>query len=183
MARAPRTNSPTGTAALRAPDLYWKELQQLKAACICMRQYRNRLGRRVRLVEVVKAVASSSAIGAWVVWKDYPLVWTAIIAAAQVLDAIKGVFPFARHHKAASDLTVALEVLYIDAEDEWESIHAGRMSADAINKRRTKLRKLQLAEEKRFFPEGVELPQALIRLATEEANAYFELTFSGEAFQ
>jgi hypothetical protein len=183
MGRGPRTAPAAGSGILRAPDLYWKELQQLKAACICMRLYRNRLGRRVRVVEVVKAVASSSAIAAWVVWKDYPFLWTAIIAAAQVLDAIKGVFPFARHHKAASDLTVALEVLYIDAEDDWESIHAGRLAAEAITRRRTKLRKLQLAEEKRFFPEGVELPPALIRLATEEVGAYFELTFSGESSQ
>ncbi len=179
---AERQGEGTGASnPLRAPDLYWKELQQLKAACVCMRLYRNRLGRRVRAVEIIKAVASSGGIAGWVIWKEYPFVWTGIIAAAQVLDAIKGVFPFAKSHKAASDLTVALEVLYIDAEDEWESIHAGRLSADAITKRRTKLRKLQLAEERRYFPEGVELPPDLIRLATEDANAYFEVTFSGEA--
>ena len=44
--------------SLRAPDLYWKELQQLKAACICMRLYRNQLGRRGRAIEITKAVAS-----------------------------------------------------------------------------------------------------------------------------
>ncbi len=129
---------------------------------------------------MVKAIASSGAIAGWVVWKDYPYVWTAIIAAAQFLDAIKGVFPFAKMHKAASDLTVALEVLCIDAEDEWEGIFAGRLSDDAITKRRTKLKKLQLAEERRHFPEGIEFPDKLIVLANGEAKAYFETTFKKE---
>jgi hypothetical protein len=182
MARG-RTVGAGAANSLRAPDLYWKELQQLKAACVCMRLHRNRVGQRVRAVEIIKAVASSGGIAGWVIWKDYPFVWTGIIAAAQVLDALKGVFPFTRSHKAASDLTVALEVLYIDAEDEWESIHAGRLSAEAITKRRSKLRKLQLTEERRYFPEGVELPADLIRLATEDANAYFLRTFGGEATQ
>jgi hypothetical protein len=167
--------------ALRAPDLYWKELQDLKAACICIRLYRNQLGRQLRTLEVLKAIASSGAIAGWVVWRNIPFVWSGVIAAAQLADALKGVFPFARNHKAASDLTVALEVVYIDAEDEWESIYAGRLTAEAITKRRTKLRKLRLSEERRFFPEGVELPNALIQLASQEAEAYFNDVFSGEA--
>jgi len=146
-----------------------------------MRLYRNQVGRQLRYVEIIKAVASSGGIAGWVIWKGYPFVWTAIIAGAQLLDALKNVFPFAKTHSAASNLTVALEVLYIDAEDEWETIHLGGLSGEAINKRRTKLRKLQLAEERRYFPEGTELPPKLIRLATDEANAYFSRTFSEES--
>jgi hypothetical protein len=180
MARGTRTGNKTARASLREPDLYWKQLQELKAGCICIRLYRNRAGWRLRAIEVVKAVASSAAIGGWVIWRSIPFVWSGVIVAAQVVDALKNVFPFAKTHKAASDLTVALEVIYIDAEDEWEAIHAGRLSAPEIIKRRTKLRKLQLAEEKRHFPEGLELPPKLIRLATEEAQGYFRATYSEE---
>ena len=169
------------SSLLRQPDLYWKQLQQLKAACICIRLYRNRLGKRGKAVEIVKAVASSGGIAGWVIWKDYPLVWSGIIAAAQFLDAVKAVFPFAKNHRAASDLTVAMELIYIDAEDEWESIFAGKLQPEAINKRRTKLRKLQLEAEKRHFPEGFEPDAKLIGLATDEANAYFALVFKEES--
>lgn len=148
-----------------------------------MRLYRNRVGRWVRGVEIVKAVASSGAIAGWVVWRNIPLVWAFIIAAAQLLDALKNVFPFARIHKASSDLTVALELLCFDAEDEWESIRAGGMSAQGIVKARTRLRKLQAAEERRYFPEGLELPPRLVELATREAESYFRITYSGEAAQ
>jgi hypothetical protein len=112
----------------RQPDLYWKQFAQLKAASICIRLYRNRLARRVRAVELVKAIGSGGAIAGWVVWKDWPLLWAGIIAAAQFLDATKHVFPFARLHGSASDLTVCLELRCIDAEVEWESIYPGKIS-------------------------------------------------------
>jgi hypothetical protein len=166
--------------ARRQPDLYWKQIEQLKAASICMRLYRNQLAKRVRGVEFVKAIASSGGIAGWVIWRDYHFMWAGIIAAAQLLDAIKNVFPFARMHKAASDLTTAMEIIYIDAEDEWESIYMGKLDEEAINKRRTKLRKLQLAAEQKHFPEGFEPSDKLIQLATDEASTYFELTYPQE---
>src|SRR5580704_18660356 len=99
----------------RQPDLYWREMEQLKAASVCIRLCRNRLAKQVRWLELVKVIASSGGIAGWVVWKDYPFLWSAIIAAAQLLDATKNVFPFAKEHKAASDLTIALELLFIDS--------------------------------------------------------------------
>ncbi len=167
----------------RQPDIYWRQMEQLKAASVCIRLYRNRLARWVRGVELVRAVASSGSIAAWAWWKDYPLLWGGIIAGAQVLDATKHVFPFARQHRAASDLTVALELLFIDAQLEWEKIYTGRLPEATIMDRYTKLRKLQLEAERKHFPEGFEPSQKLIDLATEEARAYVLLTYSEEQGQ
>ncbi|GAB6973664.1 hypothetical protein [Methylobacterium phyllosphaerae] len=168
-----------GAPSKRQPALYWRQLEQLKAASICIRLYRNRLAWQVRLVEIIKVVASSGGIAGWAVFTQYPLIWSGIIASAQLLDALKNVFPFARNHKSASDLTVAFELLWIDAEEEWENIYLGRLSEDAIIKRRTRLRKLQLEAERKYFPEGFNPSDGLVRLATEEANTYFKLTYPG----
>ena len=82
---------------------------------------------------MIKVFSSSGAIAGWVVWKDWPMLWSGIIAAAQLLDATKHVFPFARLHEAASEMTVALEHLYIDPEAEWAEIEAANMpDADII---------------------------------------------------
>ena len=161
----------------RQPDLYWKQLGQLKAASICIRLYRNQLARRVRAVELIKAIGSGGGIAGWVVWRDLPFLWSGIIAASQFLDATKHVFPFARQHKAASDLTVAMELLCIDAEVEWEGIYAGKIPHDGIIERRARLAKVQLEAEHKHFPEGFEPSQRLIDMATEEANTYFALTY------
>ena len=58
--------------------------------------------------------------------------------------------------------------------------YLGNLSEAEINKRRTKLRKLQLDAERKHFPEGFAPGAKLIQLATEEARAYFTLTYTEE---
>lgn len=158
---------------LQQPTLYWKQLVQLKGSAVSIRLHRNNLRVWVMVVDSIKAVASSAAISGWVIWKEWAFIWSIIIVAAQLLDALKGVFPFAKQHKAASDLTAAMETLYIDAEEEWFSIYNGSFSAEQINNRRIKLMKLQKAAEHRYFPDGFVLDDKVIARAEEEASTYF----------
>lgn len=162
------------------PSLYWAQLRQVKAASIYMRLYRNRLAKQLRAVELIKVVSSSGAIAGWVIWKDLPLLWSGIIAAAQFLDAVKGVFPFAKLHRAASDLTVAMEMIWIDADAEWPEIYAGELTDQDITKRLQKLRKLQLNAERRHFPEGFEPNPKLVELAEAETESYLTITYLDE---
>lgn len=166
--------------ANQLPGLYWAQLRQVKAASIYMRLYRNRLAKQVRAVELVKAISSSGAIAGWVIWKDLPMLWAGIIAAAQFLDAIKGVFPFAKLHRAASDLTVAMETIWIDADAEWSEIYAGRLTDQEIAKRLQKLRKLQLDAERKHFPDGFEPESKLVALAEAETESYLRITYLDE---
>lgn len=162
------------------PDLYWAQLRQVKAAGAYMRLYRNRLAKQLRAIELIKAVSSSGAIAGWVIWSDLPFLWSAIIAAAQLLDALKGVFPFAKLHRAASDLTVALEIIWIDADAEWTDIYAGRLTDQEINKRLQKLRRLALEAENRHFPDGFESDAKLAELAEHATKSYFRITYEDE---
>lgn len=166
--------------ASQLPALYWAQLRQVKAASIYMRLYRNRLAKQVRAVELIKAISSSGAIAGWVIWKDAPLLWGSIIAAAQFLDAVKGVFPFAKLHRAASDLTVAMETIWIDADAEWTDIYAGRLTDQEITKRLQKLRKLQLDAERKHFPDGFEPSPRLVELAEAETESYLRITYADE---
>jgi hypothetical protein len=156
----------------RQPELYWKQFAQLKAASICIRLYRDRLARWVRFIELVKVVGSGGAIAGWIVWRDWPLLWAGIIAAGQFLDATKHVFPFAGQHRSASDLAVALELLCIDAEVEWEGVRAGKISDEGVIERRARLEKLRLEAEHKHFPDGFEPGRTLIALANRQAQAY-----------
>ena len=165
----------------RQADLYWRQIEQLKGAAVCIRLYRNKLAKKVKMVEIIKAVASSGAIAGWFASESYKLFWGCIIAAAQLLDVLKDVFPFAKQHKQAASLTVALELLLIDAEDEWEKIHIGKIENAAITERRTRLRKLQLEAEQKHFPEGFEPDHKIVALATEETRTYFLITYDLEA--
>jgi len=162
---------------LRQQQLYWKQMIELKVASTYMRLYRDYLGRWVTALGVFRAVASSGSIAAWAIWRQYALIWGAIIALSQVTDALKDVFPFTKRHKAASTQTITLGTMLIDAQLEWESIFSGRYSDEQIMKMRYKLMKLQHDAEVSNFPDGLALNGSLFAQAQQEAKEYFRATY------
>ena len=158
----------------RQQQLYWNQMIELKVAVEYIRLYRDDLGRWVTGLGTVKAIASSGSIAAWAIWREYAFVWGAIIAIAQVLDALKDVFPFTKTHKSASEHAIALGSIFIDAQLEWESIFSGRYTDDQIANRRHKLMKLQHEAERHSFPNGLSTRDALFKEAESEAKTYFE---------
>jgi hypothetical protein len=104
----------------RQQDLYWTELVELKIACEYMRRYRNSLAWWSTGFSAFRAIASSGAIATWAVVQSYPLIWGGIIAATQVADALKDVFPLTARQQAASSLMMSLDALFIEALYEWE---------------------------------------------------------------
>jgi hypothetical protein len=124
----------------RQQQLYWNQMIELKIAAAYIRRYRDDRGAWVKRLGILKAVASSSSIAGWLVWKDYAVVWAVIIGASQLADALKDVFPVNKIHKAASEHAVVLGSMFIDAQLEWESIFSGRYTDEQITKQRHKLR-------------------------------------------
>jgi hypothetical protein len=161
----------------RQQRLYWNEMINLKADASYTRLYRDSQGRWVTGLGALKAIASCGGIAAWVVWKEYAFVWGAIIAASQVADALKDVFPFAKKHKAASEHAMTLDSLFIDAQLEWENIFSGRYTDDEIMKRLHQFRKLQLEALQHNFPDGLAERDALAAQAKQTADDYFETTY------
>jgi hypothetical protein len=161
----------------RQQQLYWNQLIELKVAAAYIRRYRDDLGTWVTALGTLKAIASSGGIAAWVIWKEYAFVWAAIIALSQLADALKDVFPFAKKHKAASEHTITLASIFIDAQLEWESVFSGRYSNEQIANRRHKLMKLQHDAESRNFPNGLPIKTALFEAAEKEAKDYFAAAY------
>jgi hypothetical protein len=165
------------SAPHRQQQLYWKEMINLKADASYIRLYRDSLGRWVTGLGALKAIASCGGIAAWVVWKEYAFIWGAIIAASQVADALKDVFPFAKKHKAASGYSMTLDYLFNDIQLEWENIFSGRYSDEEIMKLRHKLGKSQLDAMQRNFPDGVPVLDDLLVQAKQLAEIYFQTTY------
>lgn len=164
----------------RQQQLYWNQMTELRIASAYIRQYRDDSGKWVKRIGTLKAIAASSSIAGWLVWKDYAAVWALIIAASQLAEALKDVFPVARIHKAAGEHATVLSSMFIDAQLEWESIFAGRYSDDQISKQRHKLMKLQHDAEKRNFPDGLPFRKPLFEAAQAEAKQYFKAIYGVE---
>jgi len=124
-----------------------------------------------------EAIASSCSIAAWAIWTEYAFVWGMIIAISQVADALKDVFPFTKTHKAASEHTITLGSMFIDAQLEWESIFSGRYTNEQITNRRHRLMKLQHDAERHNFPQGLATKVELFAEAQQEARDYFAATY------
>jgi hypothetical protein len=157
--------------------LYWKQMIQLKVASLYICRYRDYLGGWVTALGVIKAIASSVSIAAWAIWQRYSFVWGCIIAASQIADALKEVFPFTKKHKAASEHAITLDTLFIDAQLEWDAIFSGKYTNEQISTRLHKLRKLQHDAECRHFPEGLSLRTSLFMQAEEDAQLYLSNTY------
>lgn len=156
---------------------YWEEMVRLKAASLYIRYYRDYLGRLVTAVATVRGVASSASIAGWAIWQSHSFMWASIIAASQVTDAVKDVFPITKQHKAAGDLAAVLENLFIDAQLEWDNIFSGKYTNDQISTRLHKLRGLMPQAEHRNFPTGLAIRPNLQTLAKDDATAYFRETY------
>src|ERR1700704_5106490 len=154
----------------RQQQLYWAQMIELKVATCYIRRYRDNLGKRVTALGTVRAIASSGSIAAWALWKEHAFVWGAIIAASQVADALRDVFPFTKKHKAASAPTIMLGSIFIDAQLEWENIFSGRYADDQIMSRRHKLMKLQHEAERISFPDGLATRDTLFSQAQQDAK-------------
>ncbi len=161
----------------RQQQLYWNQIIELKVAAAYIRRYRDYFGRWVTGLGAIRAIASCGSIAAWAIWREHAFLWGTIIAASQLADALKEVFPFTKKHKAASEHTIALNSIFIDAQLEWENIFSGRYTDDEIMKRRHKLMKLQHDAERSSFPDGLATRDSLFTLAQDEAKEYFVTTY------
>jgi len=121
--------------------------------------------------------AFHEGIAAWAIWREYAFVWGAIIAASQLADALKDIFPFTRKHKAASVLATTLDNLFIDVQLEWEYIFSGRLTDEEIMNRLHGLRRSQLDAENHHFPDGLSARTVLFERASQEAWEYFRSTY------
>lgn len=166
------------TSPHRQQQLYWNQLVELKVANAYIRRYRDEVAVRVRWVGILRAVASSGGIAGWAIWRQYAFAWGAVIALAQVADALREVFPFTRIHKAAGEHAVALDSMLIDALLEWENIFSGRVSDAEIMNRRHRLMKLQQDAERKNFPAGLAMRSKLFQSAQQEAEDYFKATYN-----
>ena len=86
-----------------------------------------------RRINIYGAIASSSSIAAWTIWRNWSFIWAAIIAISQVLTAIKQYLPFGRRLKYLQPFIEDMKLLYLKMEYDWYKVAAGELSETEIN--------------------------------------------------
>lgn len=106
---------------------------QIKAWIFYLDVYTEDSYRWDRIINIVVAIASSTSIAAWAIWKKYSFVWSIIIAISQVLTTIKGFLPYSKRLKMLVPFMEDLKFLYNKIEYNWFKVASGDLSEDEIN--------------------------------------------------
>ena len=159
---------------------FWYMLTTLKRDAIFINRYHAKVEKIDRRLNIFAAIASSSSIAGWVIWKEASFVWAFIIAASQVLAAVKPLLPYKALLRALSLLGPDLDGLALAAEEEWFAVSRGRLTEEEIHKRTMALKKkCQEATNKAFKGMSLEDNPKILVIAEREALEYVS-TISGD---
>jgi hypothetical protein len=160
---------------------YWTQLKHLRTHVFYLHLYATKADRNDKLVNIFLAVASSSSIAAWALWQEYKLLWAFIIAAAQVVTAVKPFLPFRQRVKAVTALNDSLQTIALESERYWFHVSEGLFGDEEIHDKVIDIAgKISKAEQKCMS--GVVLPhdKGILSSAEIEADKYLRSHYHGE---
>lgn len=163
-----------------AQTQFWYNFATIKSNSIYINRYHAKVEKTDRQLNMFTAIASSSSIAGWLVWKDVWFIWTIIIAASQVLAAVKPYLPFKEQLRALSLFGPDLDGLALAAEEGWFAVSHGRLTDEEIHKQTIALKKKVQASQNKAF-KGMSLPEdsKLQTIAEAEGMAYMA-TIAGD---
>ncbi|GMM62448.1 hypothetical protein [Novosphingobium pituita] len=166
--------------ASKAQKQFWYNFATINRNAIYINRYHAKVEIIDRNINIFSALASSSSIAGWLIWKDLWFVWTLIIAASQVLSVIKPYLPYKARLRALSLFGPELDGLALAAEEVWFAVSHGRLTDQEIHTQTMALKKkVNLAQKKSF--KGMSLPEdvKLLSIAQSESTDYMA-TIAGD---
>jgi hypothetical protein len=137
-----------------------------------------------RFIKGALAVAASSSIAGWAVFKEYSFVWASFVAGAQVLQVIKDYLPYKNRLKALAGLSQDLNAISLAAENGWYRVSSGDLFDDDIHDLRFDLKKRKQAAVQKAFPTaGLPMNKRFQDRAELENQQYFEIYLTKEEDQ
>lgn len=100
-------------------DKYWSMYTRIKHKERYYRHYSNRAKRISRVISGLCLIASAASIASWAIWETVPILWGAIVAAAQVVQTLSPNFPYSKQLVSLKFLSPRLEKLLIDIDITW----------------------------------------------------------------
>jgi hypothetical protein len=158
---------------------YWNQLKELKVHVYYVQHYAVKQNKYDQIINIFLAITSSSSIAAWALWKEYQFIWAFIIAASQVITAIKPLLPYKKRLSALSKLGDMLSLIALKAERDWYFVAEGKWNEELIHTKWADLKEDALAAENKCL-NGITLPKdkTVLSSAESEADIYLQSTYS-----
>jgi len=119
---------------------YWKELFELRVHVNYLGLYMEESELKDKTINIFLAVASSSSICGWAIWSRFSFIWAVIIAASQLINAVKQFLPYRTRLKATSGIMRELEEWLNLYEMKWFDVAEGKLKKEDINKLQFEIR-------------------------------------------
>lgn len=103
-------------------DKYWSMYEEIVDSYYYYWHYRARAVRLSNLINCISCIASVTSISSWLIWNSVPWLWAIILAAAQMINAIRHLFPFSRQITSTGMLIPEVKLLLNEVDHEWDII-------------------------------------------------------------
>ncbi|MGY4399310.1 hypothetical protein [Bradyrhizobium sp. USDA 3315] len=159
--------------------LYWQEMITLKRDARYVDLCLARTETIDRCIKGALAIAASSSIGSWIIFKEYSFLWATIVAASQVLQVVKEYLPYKNRLRALTGLSQDLNAISLAAENSWFRVSSGSLYDEDIHELRFDLKQRKLAAVQKAFPAaGLPNNKRFEKRADEEVQDYFSIYLS-----
>lgn len=159
-------------------ERYWKKLTDKRYQLIYINEYYDRCVRLQRIINIFLALSTSGAIAAWAVWKELPIIWAGIIAASQVITAVKPYLPFEKRVEGIYDVIIQYSVICNELEAKWFYIANGSMTEEEINELYYNFEKRWTdIESKSLKGDSIPANEQIAAIANERKETYFKNQF------
>lgn len=169
---------------------YWQEFLDLKRDAYYTEFYHDVTERTERIINVITAAASSSAVAGWVIWREtinvfgvninLSLFWMVIIMASQVINAVKEYLPYKTRLSSLSTMANELNSLALVMESDWYKVSRGLLTEQEINDLHMEIKRKKLQATTKSFPD-TSLPEnkRLLARADTATISYVQTYFNG----
>lgn len=154
-------------------QLIWNQLYRTKVHAIYLELLLGQTETIDRSIKIFLAITSSASIAGWAVWQEYGFVWGMLIAASQVINAIRQFLPYKERLKSFSGLARELEEIAIYTELKWLEVAAGELSEKEMRRLYGDLLNRKSNAIQKYFPNN-SIPRSdeKLELAENTALAY-----------
>lgn len=104
-------------------DKYWAMYTELKHKERYYWHYQIHVKRLNAAISAFCIIVSASSIAGWGIWSQIPLLWGVILAIAQIIQAVKPLFPFNQQISSLNFLLPTLTKCMIEIDREWDEVN------------------------------------------------------------
>jgi hypothetical protein len=159
-------------------ERYWRRLTDKRYQLIYINEYYDRCVRLQRMINIFLAFSTSGAIAAWAIWKEYPVIWALVIAASQVITAIKPYLPYEKRIDGIFDVISQFSVICNELEAKWFYVAKGTMSEEEINELYYNFEKRWTdIESKTLKGDSIKANEKIAAIANVKKEKYFSYQF------